>query len=433
VAHLSDSQRVAAGLREPSAGAASPFAATQAAWRFFANARVGLDALAGPLVACARDAAPAACDDYVLVVYDWCPLHFGGHASKADRVELAHRRDLGYELLTALAVSDRDGAPLAPVCLELRASDGVHSTRSATVRAAASPLDALGPVMAHVRGLGLGRPTVSIIDRGADSVAHYRAWDAARQPFVVRADDGRRVLHAGVERKLGAVADGLDLAEARGVSFKGKAARQFVGETTVVLHRPARPHRADRRGRGRRRKRKRVAGPAVALRLVVGEVRDQGGKVLARWLLLTNLPASVAAATVALWYYWRWRVESYHKLLKGAGQQVECWQQETAAALARRLCVAAMACVVVWQLARDDRPPAAELRDVLVRLSGRQMKRGKDARGFTEPALLAGLGVLVPMLDLLERHDAADLREMAEAVLPILAGRQRPSPRRERG
>ena len=45
-----------------------------------------------------------------------------------------------------------------------------------------------------------------------------------------------------------------------------------------------------------------------------------------------------------------------------------------------------MAGVVVWRLARDQRPQAAEMRDVLVRLSGRQMKRGKQARSFTEPA-----------------------------------------------
>ena len=113
-------------------------------------------------------------------------------------------------------------------------------------------------------------------------------------------------------------------------------------------------------------------------------------------------------------------IESYHKLLKGAGQQVEQWQQESAAALARRLLVAAMACVVVWRLARDQRPQAAAMREVLVRLGGRQMRRGKDARGFTEPALLAGLGVLIPMLHLLETHDLDDLRRIARTAFPGL-------------
>lgn len=107
-------------------------------------------------------------------------------------------------------------------------------------------------------------------------------------------------------------------------------------------------------------------------------------------------------------------------MLKGAGQQVEQWQQETPEALARRLTVAAMACVVVWTLARATGEPAAQLRDVLVRLSGRQIKRGKGRPTFTEPALLAGLGILIPMLLLLEEYDLESLRKMTRELLPGL-------------
>jgi hypothetical protein len=423
VSHLSAAQSVAAGLRPPPDPAArDPFAATQAAWRFYANPHVALPQLIGPPLACAAAGVARDCDAYALVALDWCPLHFGGHASKADRVPLAHAKDLGYELLTALAVGDRDGSPIAPLCLELRAADGVHSTRSGRLLPARSSLDALAPVMGHVAGRpGLGgRTPVFIIDREADSVGHYRRWDKETRLFVVRADDRPRVVHddddgegddgeadeggeggegdegEGEQLPLGEVADRLKRRRGGGafvevtgrdVWFRGTPARQFVAETTVVLRRPARTHRVDKRsGRARHRN---VRGRPITPRLVVSEIREPaaGGAVLARWLLLTNLAASaVAAATVAPWYYWRWRIESYHKLLKGAGQQVEQWQQETAAAPARRLLVAAMACAVVWRLARDDRPQAAAMRDVLVRLSGRQMRRGKAARGFTEPA-----------------------------------------------
>ena len=427
--HLSPSQRVAAGLNVPP-GLCKPFAAAQAAWRFYANPSVSLPQLAAPLVELARAEAPGCCDACVLVALDFCPLHYGSHPSKHDRVPLAHRRDLGYELLTALAVSDRDGSPIAPLCLELRAADGAHSTRAAKPLPPPSALDGLGPVMRHVSGLlaGLGRTPVFVIDREADSVGHYRAWDKARRRFVVRADDRRNVLCGGREPKLGDVADGLRasgaLAFARDVEFKGKPARQFVGEAQVVLHRPARTHRVDpKTGRAKHRD---VAGEPLALRLVVSEVRDgKTGEVLARWLLLTNLPPDVPAATVALWYYWRWRIEGYHKLLKGAGQQAECWQQETAAAVARRLAVSSMAAVVVWKLARDDGPEAQELRGVLVRLSGRQMKwaKGEGRVPFTGPALLAGLGVLLPMLELLRTHDPNDLLELAHRALPGLLRR----------
>jgi hypothetical protein len=77
-----------------------------------------------------------------------------------------------------------------------------------------------------------------------------------------------------------------------------------------------------------------------------------------------------------------------------------------------------MACVTVWQLAGDPSPAAAETRSLLVRLSGRQMKR---KRPFTEPALLAGLWVLLAMLDVLDHYTIADLRRAASACLPTLS------------
>ena len=421
MAHLSHAQRLAAGLHPPPSLTRS-FAAVQAAWRFYANERIGLPQLASPLIACARAEMPAACREWLLVVLDWSNLHFCGHDSKLDRVELAHSKDRGYELLTALAVGDREGSPMAPLCVDLRAGDGVHSTRAPEPLRPASALDGLEPVMAHVEGLELGRPAVFVIDREADSVGHYRSWNAAKRRFIVRAKDSRCVLHEGGPRRLGDLTESLQRQQAfhpaRSVLFKGRPAEQFVAETGVILHRPARTHRVH--PGGRRARHKNISGPPLPLRLIISVVREPGGKPLARWLLLTNLPATVDAATVALWYYWRWRIESYHKLLKGAGQQVESWQQETAAALSRRLLVAAMAAAIVWRLARDDSPPAAEMRAVLVHLSGRQMKRGKHAADFTEPALLAGLGVLISMLDCLRRYDLDDLRRLAEATLPGL-------------
>jgi hypothetical protein len=421
VAHLSQAHRLAAGLHPPPS-VVKPFSAVQAAWRFFSNERVVLSQLAGPLIECARTEIPVACTDWVLVAMDWSRLHFCGHASKQGRIGLAHAQDLGYDLLTALALADGDGAPIAPLCLELRAEEGTHSTRLERPLKSASHLDGLEPVMAHVDGLKVGKAPVFIIDREADSVGHFRKWDASGWRFLVRADDARYVMHAGKECLLHEVADLLkteaNFVLARTVSVQNKAMQQFVAETEVVLNRPARTHRVD--PNSGRRKHKNVAGAALALRLIVSELRDEDGQVRARWLLLTNLPTSVAPATIALWYYWRWRIESYHKLLKGAGQQIESWQQETPEALSRRLLVAAMSVVVVWRLARDDTPSAVQMREVLIRLSGRQMKRGPKARPFTEPALLAGLGILVTMLECLRHYSVTELIRLAEAVLPGL-------------
>jgi hypothetical protein len=115
-----------------------------------------------------------------------------------------------------------------------------------------------------------------------------------------------------------------------------------------------------------------------------------------------------------LWYYWRWRIESLFKLLKSEGQQMEHWKQPQGEAIAKRLLVAAMACALVWRLQRQPSEEAATLRRLLVQLSGRQMKWGRE---YTTPALLAGLWVLLAMLEALEHHSVEDLRRFRQLVL----------------
>ena len=63
--------------------------------------------------------------------------------------------------------------------------------------------------------------------------------------------------------------------------------------------------------------------------------------------------------------------------MKSHGFQLEDWLQQTGLAIARRMLVASMAAVTVWQLMADESAPATELKTVLIRLSGRQMKRNR--------------------------------------------------------
>ena len=88
-------------------------------------------------------------------------------------------------------------------------------------------------------------------------------------------------------------------------------------------------------------------------------------------------------------------------------------------AIARRLLLASMACTIVWRLQADTSQEATEIKDILIRLSGRQMKRD---RPHTAPALLAGLGVLLAMLALLEHHDLGDLKHSAARIGCSVAG-----------
>lgn len=420
VEHLSPAQRVAGGLRVLP-GTADTFASVQAAWRFYGNPRIRLPTLIEPMIETGRQALARESGAYALILHDWSLLHFSSHQSKHDRVALSRRGDLGYELQAALLASGANGRPLAPLSLSVRAADGVHCSRYGCIRTPQSQLDELEPVMEFVEGLKLGKPAVHIIDAEADSVGHYRSW--LRKPgrfILVRADD-RTVHYEGEKRKFSQVLNLLwerrAFRRVREVSCRGRKGQQWVAETTITLTNPARPNR--RNGLSGRS----IPGPPVTFRLIIGQIRFPGSSQAPLvWFLLTNLPADVDMAQVALWYYWRWEVETYFKLLKSAGQHLEVWQQESAAAFTRRLLVASMACVLIWQLGRDESPQAAQLRHILIRLSGRQMKRGCT---FTMPALLAGLWTLLAMLAILEQHELADLKGLATILFaPPRAGPQ---------
>lgn len=407
--HSATLQDIAAGIRSlPDTSDA--FAATQAAWRFFANDATTLPVLMQPLQQAADEAVRACCQRVALVVMDWSQLHYRRHSSKRDRAVLTNQHDPGYELRTALLLADADGSPVAPVHQSLRCSGGYYRTDTVGLQAkdGCTKLDGLLPAFRLIAGLGWPVPAVFIIDREADSVDHYRRWAKDGRLFVVRADDCRKVTHQGQQRLLPEVREALRQAgafnESRPVEYHGHRARQFVAETTVRLERPGKAKQ------GRVSK----PGQALELRLVIAEVRDEQGEVLAHWLLMTNLAAEFDAATVALWYYWRWRIESYFKLLKSAGLELEHWGQTTALAIAKRLLVASMACVLAWRISRSTHPMAKPVRKVLVRLSGRQMKHGVES---TAPALLAGLWTLFQGLALAEAFDLDQLRQMLHDVL----------------
>jgi hypothetical protein len=408
--HLRSAPELAAGVASLP-GAGSSFTATQAAWRFLNNGRVSLPALVEPLREVGRERARRTAAPFVLLVHDWSKVGFDG--VKADVVQLTHDTDIGYELTTALLVSGDDGSPLAPMEIHLRTAEGLLSTRSRAPRVCGH-LEQVLPTMRASRTWDLSKPVLHMVDREADSVDHYRRWDSAGERFLIRADD-RRVRRDGKSVLLGEIADTLRQQRkfqcGGTASYQGRSAQLWVGEATVVLYRPAK--------KSRRGKKYEKPGRPLTLRLVIAQVRNGTGKVLAQWFLLTNVLDGAEAVWLARCYYWRWRIESYFKLLKSHGQQLEHWGQETGPAIARRLLIASMACVTVWQLQADESPQAQELKTLLVRLSGRQTKR---TRPVTAPALLAGLWTLLSMLDVLEHYDLNYLRRLARQIPFRLSG-----------
>ena len=111
-----------------------------------------------------------------------------------------------------------------------------------------------------------------------------------------------------------------------------------------------------------------------------------------------------------LWYYWRWNIESYFKLMKSGGQELEHWQQESGSAILKRLLVASMACALVWCLQSNESEESVEFQQVLVRLSGKRLKRGHPP---TPGILLSGLFVLLRIFDFLN-HIHFDLSQITQ-------------------
>ena len=406
--HLSPAQILAAGLRAlPKAGKA--FSSTQGLWRFLYNENVTLPSLGKPLLTCGQQWLTEQCDQWGLVPHDWSHVRYTTHTAKPDQLKIG--KGTGYTLEAALLLSDRAGAPLSPLCLHWWTAQGCYTTQATEPVPDLSYLDAVTATMEHLRAQKWSLPLCHIIDRAADSAAHLRAWDAAEETFLVRGDEGHKVEWEGRSQRLSVIADAVEVRASQALEWDaGAVATLFVGETTVRLTRPA----YQKTAQGRRV----VPGAPLTLRLIVCEVRLPDDTLAARWCLLSNAPPSVSASTLVDWYYWRWRIESYFKLLKSAGWDLEQWQQETPLALLKRLCVVAMACVVVWFLQRDQTPQGAEVRTLLLRLSGRQVRRGHAPA----PALLAGLCTLLSVLDVLEHYDLNDLKEIARSISFVGSG-----------
>jgi hypothetical protein len=339
------------------------------------------------------------------------------HHSKADRLQMTHRGDIGYELQSSLLVTDRDGAPICTPAQNLATKDGVLSTRAEEVLAPEKHLHELTQRITWLEQQNFAKPLVHIVDREADSVAHLRQWQAEGRQWLVRVKAGSTASYEGQSRTLSQIGREMIYSETRKVDYKGKPAIQWVGETAVVLTRQAQPFTKDRADRKTLRK----SGEPLPARLVVSRIMGRDGNLLAEWYLLSNLEHEVASERLALWYYWRWRIESYFKLLKGGGHQLENWQQESGEAVFKRLLIASQACAVSWRLMRAEGEFAEQTRNFLVRLSGRQMKRSQPV---TASAVLAGLYMLLAMCETLEQYTPQELAGFAKEAIGWAASRR---------
>ena len=406
---MNASERLSAGLKALP-NKISSFASTQAAWRFYGNDSVSLSVLQEPLTAAAHEGIAKHCSQYALCVHDGSHLNYK-HLNKTDTYAITHETDVGYDLQTSLIVSDQNGQPLAPVAQRLVSADGSYATYGDTRPAlpAKDHLDEVSDCVQFLDGQGFAKPLVHIIDREGDSAGHIRRWETTGSHWMVRVKDNPKVDYEGKPMACKAVAQELTFIKARQVSYHGRTYWQWVAEADVTLSRPAKPSQ-------KKNKKPAIPGIPVEARLAVSRVLSEDGDVLAEWLILTNVK-DVETSIITLWYYWRWQIECFFKLVKSAGHHLESWQQESALAVAKRLLVASMACVTVWAIAADKSKEAAELRAFLIKLSGRQMRHKME---FTNPALLAGLWVFLSMLEIMNAYSQEELDSLKATAQQFL-------------
>jgi len=379
----------------------SAFAQTQAAWRFLNNENCTLIELSKPLLSAAHELCRNECSQYALVAHDWSHLSYGKHKSKSDSYNTI-KNSVGYELQTSLLLSDAHGGPLSVVGINLKDKKQIHSSYSNEVERKSTHLEALSQQITWLEAQGFNKKLVHIIDREADSVGFLRELEG--KLWLIRGKGHHKANDGNNIRKIQDIAKDLLFNEERTIEYKGKKAIQKIAETTISITRPANPRKVSADGK----RVKVINGPAITCRLIVSKILDDKNIEIGMWFLLTSV-RDVSKATIALWYYWRWSIETFYKLMKSAGMQLESWQQTTSLAIAKRIMVASMACVTVWRIANAKGPEASEIRKLLIRLSGRQMKRKKE---FTYTALLAGLWALLSMDDMLETIGAEKIKSL---------------------
>lgn len=364
------------------------WSSTQATWLFLNNENVTFPMLSGPLLSLGRAGISQSSGKYALVAHDWSRINYSGHHSKADKTQMTHERDVGYELQASLLIDSHNGHPVAPLGMNLRAEDGLYQCREMEVQPKQPHLTQLIETIDWQENLRLSKPLVHIVDREADSASHLRQLSKGSL-WLTRSKKGSTLFHDGEFKTLDEIAKQLTPEPVDTVTIRGKEGLLFVAETEVTLQ----------------RKSEKTLDEAPRARMVLSLVTDIHGKELARWYLLTNV-WDVSATEIATWYCWRWNIESWFKLLKSDGFQMEKWQQTTGDAIFRRLIVSSMACTLALRLYNDESEESQALKLFLVKLSGRVTKRSKPV---TLPALLAGLWLFIQMSEMMASYSAEEI------------------------
>lgn len=329
--------------------ACQDWAATKAAYRFFDNPRVDEHTiLAGHVGATATRFAATA--GTVLVLHDTTEFSFTrntpdgvGYLSYVKGRHGTHTA-CGVLLHPSLVVTT-DGLPLGLAAVKFWSRKGSKGTNAAkrTVNPTTVPIEEkesvrwLDNLTRSTHRLGEAARCVHVGDREADIFELFHAASDAKTHFLVRtavdrlAGQGVTTVAKVMKRQ---PVRGTHEVEVRDDHGHASTARVAVRFCRVTVHpSPAKRERS---------------GPLPLTAIHAVERGRPAGREAIRWKLLTDLPVDDLAGAVEKldWYAMRWRIETFHKVLK-SGCRAEQSKLRTAARLTNLL---AVLCVVGWRV-----------------------------------------------------------------------------------
>lgn len=173
--HIKTNQSLATASQS-GLGTKSSFAATQAAWRFYAHEETTLKKLSEPLEAASLEGIKKYCSQYALVVHDWSLLNYNSHESKSDRKVLKGNKLQGYELQTSLILNDNTGLALGVMAQNLSTKAGVLSSyQDQSVQKEQEHLQELAKRVQWLEQQPSDKLMVHLVDREGDGVEWLRA------------------------------------------------------------------------------------------------------------------------------------------------------------------------------------------------------------------------------------------------------------------
>jgi hypothetical protein len=329
--------------------ACQDWAATKAAYRFFSNPRIDEAViLAGHFAATtARFAATAGT---VLVLHDTTEFSFTRDTPEGiGQLSFVKGRHVTHTvcgvLLHSSLVLTRAGVPLGLAAVKFwtrKAFKGTNALRG-KVNATRIPIEEkesvrwLENLARSAQQLGDPSRCVHVGDREADIYELFCAARDAGTHFLVRtcvdrlAGRGATTISKRMARE---PIRGDHEIEVRDDHGQVSTARVHLRFCRMTVHPPV-----AKQGRY----------PALALTVIHAHERGTpAGREPIRWKLLTDLPVEDLAAAVEKldWYASRWKLETYHKVLK-SGCQAEQAKLRTAERLTNLL---AVLCVVGWRV-----------------------------------------------------------------------------------